>query len=127
MSTLLKGRVGRPRIINSPEEFDFLVDLYVANCIESKEPMTVTGMALHLGFCEKCTFYDYGKLKGREEFQYSVKRARLIVEHGYELATASGAGAGTIFLLKASYGYRDVQSIEVAPMTVNIEGKDAQL
>ena len=121
------GAMGRPRIINSPEEFDMLVDMYVAVCEEEKEPLTVTGLALYLGFNSKSTFYDYGTRDGFEEFSDSVKRARSIVENGYERSVAKGGGAGPIFLLKASYGYKDVQQVEVAPITVTIEGMDAKL
>ena len=121
------GALGRPRKIKSPLEFDTLVDAYVAVCMEEEEPLTVTGCALYMGFCDKSSFFDYGKKKGFEEFTHSVKRARMIIEAGYERSAANGGGAGPIFLLKASYGYKDVQHVEVAPITVNIEGKDAQL
>ena len=123
----VRGTMGRPRIIDSPEEFDGLVDMYVAECFAAEEPLTVTGLALYMGFCDKTTFYQYGKREGFENYYHSVKRARTIVEQGYERSAATGGGAGPIFLLKASYGYRDVQSVEIAPITVNIEGKDSKL
>jgi hypothetical protein len=119
--------MGRPRKIKSPEEFDTLVDEYVTACMEEDEPLTVTGCALYLGFCDKSSFYDYGSKEGFKEFTHSVKRARSIIENGYERSAAKGGGAGPIFLLKASYGYRDVQTVEVAPITVHIEGKDSKL
>ena len=71
-----RGR-GQPPIIESPEKFDRLVDEYRVQCREEKVPITFTGMALHLGFASRQSFYDYGK---KSEYSYSVKRARLLVE-----------------------------------------------
>ena len=117
--------MARPRLIKSPEEFDLLVDLYVADCAEKGEPVCSTGLCLALGFCSKSSLGDYEE---REEFSASVKRAKMIVEHNYVKSTLKGGGAGPIFLLKASYGYVDKQTVEqTGKVTVNIEGKDAQL
>ena len=98
---------GRPRIIDSPEHFDQLVDQYVLDCFEEKEPVTITGMALYLGFASKQSFYDYGK---RDGFSCSVKRASFLVEHAYETGLAKGAGAGHIFALK-NFNWTDRQEI----------------
>ena len=116
--------MARPRTIQSPDEFDMLVDLYVAHSKEENEPLCITGLCLYLGFCSKSSLGDYGE---REEFSASVKRARLLVENSYVKSTLNGGGAGPIFLLKASYNYVDKQVVEATgTLTVKIEGKDAQ-
>lgn len=102
--------MARPRIIKSPGEFDALVDLYVEQCRIDEEPMSTVGLALALGFCDKASLYDYGQI---EEFSASVKRARSIVERSYVRSALKGGGAGPIFLLKASYGYKETQAVEV--------------
>jgi hypothetical protein len=98
---------GRPRIIDSPDQFDDLVDEYVLACFEDKEPLTITGMALHLGFASRQSFYDYAK---RDGFSCSVKRASFLVENAYENGLAKGAGAGHIFALK-NFNWTDRQEI----------------
>lgn len=99
---------GRPRIIDSPEEFDRLVDEYVAKCREEDEPVTFTGMALHLGFVARQSLYDY---QGYDGFSDSVRRARSLVEAEYEKRLAGNNVAGSIFALK-NHGWSDRQELE---------------
>ncbi len=73
--------IGRPLTIQSAEQFDNLVDSYVAMCQDSNTPLTLTGMILALGFYSKKSFYEYGH---REQFVNSVTRARMIIENSYE-------------------------------------------
>ena len=121
------GQLGRPRKYSDPVDFDMMVDCYVAECELNKEPLTVTGLALYLGFADRQSLYDYGKREGFEAFACSVKRARQLVEHDYEKAMRNGeAPAGNIFGLK-NMGWKDKQEYEVKPMSVIINGKDALL
>ena len=96
---------GRPPIIASSEEFDTLVEEYRTLCTEQKIPVTFTGMALHLGFASRRSFYDYEK---REGFSHSVKRARMLVEAEYERRLHGNNVAGAIFALK-NHGWSDRQ------------------
>jgi hypothetical protein len=98
---------GRPRIIESSDEFDRLVDEFVANCKAEGEPVTITGLALHLGFSCRQSMYQYKKHDG---FYDSVKRACTLVELEYEKGLARGAGAGHIFALK-NFNWTDRQEI----------------
>jgi hypothetical protein len=50
--------------------------------VRPPEPPTITGLALHLGFASRQSFYDYEE---RGEYSYIIKNARLRVEKGYEL------------------------------------------
>ena len=101
-------KVGRPRIVETPEEFDYLVDWYEAHCINDSTTVSFTGMARFLGFVSRESLYAYGK---REEFSDSVKRARLMVEEAYELRLWGRNVAGAICALK-NHGWSDRQSPE---------------
>ena len=102
-------KIGRPRIIESPAEMERLVKEYVTKCREEDEPLTLTGMILHLGLSSRRVLDDYGD---RPEFAHSVKRAKLLIEHGYEVdLRRTGNPAGSIFALK-NMGWSDRQEFE---------------
>lgn len=102
--------MGRPRKYNSPEEFDLAVDAYVEQRVEDGKPLTWTGLALSLGFASRKCIDEYLKY---DEYCYSVKRAKAIVENAYEerLAMNEGSPAGSIFALK-NFGWNDKQEID---------------
>ena len=104
-----KNPVGRPRKINSPDEFDSLVDSYFSLCRANEEPILLTGMILALGLCSKESFYHY---ETYPEFSDSVKRARMLVESEYEKRlNQNSSAAGPIFALK-NFGWADkVESV----------------
>jgi hypothetical protein len=87
---------GRPRLYENPAQFDEAVYAYYLWCAEHHEPMTITGMALALGFCSVQTLYNYGTYDG---FLESVARARLLVEYGYEKNLHGPHSAGSKFAL----------------------------
>lgn len=90
--------MGRPRKIQSVEEFEERVESYFTACRASGEPLTITGLCLGLGFSSRDTLKEYMR---RPEFSDAVKRAKLRVEHEYELALReSKYPAGAIFALK---------------------------
>lgn len=101
-------KVGRPLIIKNSAEMDRLVDEYRAQCLADKEPVTLTGLILHLGLSSRQSLDDYGK---RPEFIDSVKRAKLIVECEYEKRLANVSPTGAIFALK-NMGWSDRQEHE---------------
>lgn len=88
---------GRPRTIESPEQFDALVDEYIELCKEEKRPVTWTGMALHLGFSSRQSIDEYQNYEG---YSYSVKRAKSLVELAYEERLHGNSPTGAIFALK---------------------------
>lgn len=97
---------GRPAIVATPEEFEARADAYFAGCED--EPITITGLALALGFASRQSIHDY---EARPEYSYVVKRARLRVEHAYELRLQSAKPTGPIFALK-QMGWRDRVAME---------------
>jgi len=89
---------GRPRKIQSVDEFEERAEAYFTDCKQTGEPLTITGLCLGLGFSSRDTLREYMK---RPEFSDTVKKAKLRVEHDYELALRNGKNAaGAIFALK---------------------------
>ena len=91
---------GRPALYESVEEFKAAVEAYFE---EVGSKATITGLAYHLGFESRQSFYDYEE---REEFSYIVKRSRLKVESEYEAKLSGNNVAGSIFALK-NMGWKD--------------------
>lgn len=126
---------GRPRLYKSVKEMDkaiedyFMVDEYMhsedddGNLIKKPTGQkvrisrpTVTGLALHLGFADKTTLYEY---RDRPEFSYSVKRALTIIEQYHEEGLCENNVTGRIFALK-NFGWKD----KIETGFTDSEGKD---
>lgn len=118
---------GRPRIYNDVEELEKAIEEYfnipITKSIETfagtetiptgeteriKKP-TVTGLALHLGFADKTTLYEY---RDREEFSYPIKKALTRIEQYHEEGLSESNVAGRIFALK-NMGWKDKQDVEL--------------
>jgi len=67
-----------------------------------QEPLTITGLALALDTTRQ-TLMDYEE---RDEFTYTVKRAKTIVENFAEKRLFGSNATGAIFALK-NYGWKD--------------------
>lgn len=107
---------GRPPKFKTPEELKEACDEYVAANLGK---MTVTGLAMWLGFCDRQSLYDYEK---REGYSCIIKEARLAVENDYELSLRSPSVTGAIFALK-NMGWKDHNRTELtgadgAPLAV---------
>lgn len=98
-----KRSVGRPRMYETPEDFDAKVYEYQAHCQEIGEPVTWTGLALFMGFSSRQSIDEYLKYDG---FSDSVKRAKTFVEWEYEKRLCGDKPTGAIFALK-NFGWAD--------------------
>ena len=90
---------GRPPIYDNPEDLK-------NKCIEyftKHTKYTITGLSLYLGFAHRCSLDYYTKKS--DEFSYVIKRAKMVVEQGYEEMFHNGSNAG-IFPLK-NMGWKD--------------------
>lgn len=101
---------GRPPKFKTPEELQEMVDKYFEEVTakDSNQKITITGLCLYLGFCDRHSFYDYEK---REGFSHTIKTARLRIETHYEGLLQVQSSAGPIFALK-NFGWKDKQEIE---------------
>lgn len=114
-----KTKVGRPANYETPEELQKKIDEYfdggyrtirrVINGVGVEVPdITITDLVIYLGFADRTSFYDYEK---KEEFAYTIKRARSFIEREYEsLLKVNSTGA--IFALK-NFGWTDKTETEV--------------
>ena len=120
----LPGRdnVGRPRTMESPEQFDALVDDYLITAAKRKQRPTMTGMYLHLGMSHS-SFHEYPKI--HPEYSDSVKRARELIKASYEnhLVQKQGSVQGVMFALK-NFGRLDGSFIDVS--RTELTGKDGK-
>lgn len=113
---------GRPPAYTSAEDMQKAIDAYFNNLPpytviimgEEREVRmpTITGLALALGFSSRSSWYEYEE---KPEFTDTIKRARMRVEHDYEmqLRTSQSGQAGTIFALK-NLGWKDKQEQEIS-------------
>jgi len=112
-------KTGRPAKYTSVEEMQKRIDEYFANCPDTRDiypspgvkqtvpDPTLTGLVLHLGFCDRAAFYDY---LDKPEFRHTLKKARARIEKIYESLLKGGSCNGAIFWLK-NHGWRDTQDI----------------
>jgi hypothetical protein len=81
------------------------------------EPATVTGLCLFLGFASRSSLDDY---EARQEFSDFIKRARMRVEHAYEMKLHGDKNTGAIFALK-NMGWKDKTEVESKNVNLNSE------
>lgn len=103
----IKGETGERmvQVKNKDGGVDYEKEIYT---IRFPEPPTITGLAYHLGFSSRQSFYDYEK---DGEFSYTIKRSRLKIENEYEKALHHNSPTGAIFALK-NFGWSDKQEID---------------
>ncbi len=115
-----KPLIGRPPKFSNPEELQVKIDDYFKSGVAKRDiivgtgankkvvqiPLpTITGLILSCGFADRYSFYEYEK---KQDFTYTIKRARARIEKEYEEMLQSGLGAGAIFALK-NFGWIDKQ------------------
>lgn len=99
-------------LFDTPEEMQNVIDAYFAS--EGKK--TISGLAYHLGFESRQSFYDY---ENREDYSYTIKRARLRIEMTYEQALQGNSCTGAIFALK-NLGWKDKSEVEQSGSVTNL-------
>jgi hypothetical protein len=99
------NRIGRPRKWTSNKLLAEAIDEYFAS--NPIETWTITGLALSIG-STRHTLIDY---ENRREFAHTVKTAKQMIEHSYELSLRKYGRAGDIFALK-NFGWSDKQEVE---------------
>jgi hypothetical protein len=118
---------GRPLKFKSVEELEKAIQAYFDDVASKaitlddgrviEEPLTITGLALALG-TTRVTLMDY---EGRDEFSYTIKKAKTVVENYAEKRIFGSNPTGAIFALK-NYGWRD--KTELDQRYVDKEGED---
>ena len=113
---------GRPPKYKTAEELQAKIEDYFENGLTYRKVVTgppnnrqirevpvitITGLVLHCGFCDRHSFYD---LEKQEEFSHTIKRARAFIAKEYEELLQNGLGAGAIFALK-NFGWEDKSEV----------------
>lgn len=136
--------VGRPPMYKSKEEMQEKIDAYFEDCkgrvltdaegaairdkygmpiIVDARPLTITGLALALGFTSRQALLNY---QAKEEFVDTVMRAKAKVEQYAEerLYDKDGANGAKFSLANNFEGWREKQQIEADvknEVTINVE------
>jgi hypothetical protein len=98
--------MARPRIWDNVDDLEKAIEDYFQL---NDGKITITGLALHLGFESRQSVYDYEK---DGLFSYTIKKARLRVENFYEENLMGDHTAGAIFALK-NFGWADNQNLNI--------------
>lgn len=120
---------GQPPKFGTPEKMQVSIDKYfddppcrvlvTKDGEQIKVPcVTITGLALHLGFSSRQSLHDNEK---RDGFSYIIRKARTRVENSYEMNLHTSQPTGAIFALK-QMGWKDVEAAapEAKPITIQI-------
>ena len=118
--------MGRPPKYETAEELVKKIDEYFED--ENQKPLTITGLCLYCGFESRQSFYAYEK---KDEFSYTVKKARTRIENAYEQNLHDRNPSGSIFALK-NLGWSDKQEIDHTsggepihlPFNINVESRE---
>lgn len=138
------AKVGKPPRYKTVKEMQDMIDKYFEECegkilkdnngepyldkygnpiIYDRKPLTITGLALALGFNSRQSLLNY---QGKEEFMDTITRAKSIVEQYAEtrLYDKDGANGAKFSLANNFEGWREKQQIEAdvkSDVTINIE------
>lgn len=140
-------KVGRPLMYETAEEIQEKIDEYFEECkgelltdddgniardkygipiYINQKPLTITGLALALGFNSRQALLNY---QGRDEFNDTITRAKARIEQYAEerLFDKDGANGAKFSLANNFEGWKEKQSIEADvsnSVTINIELSD---
>lgn len=109
-----RNKGGRPRLYDSPEAMQEVIDEYFTVHLQSTEPPkppTVSGLCYYLGFDDRGALAEYEK---RPEFSRTIKRVRARIEEYLETALHGNNVTGVIFNLKNNFGWKDKSEKEVS-------------
>lgn len=128
---MTKDKAGRPPLFETVEELEEKIDAYFKICDKGKVvqrtirgevvdrveqiPYSIIGLAVHLGTTRE-TLKDYGDGmhdKRDDRFSYAIKKAKAKVEANMVERALTTNGAGSIFVLKASFGYKEKQEVDL--------------
>ena len=109
---------GRPPKFENPEEMQKEIDLYFSQALydnngderKDMKPISVTGLALSLGFADRQSIQDYRK---KDEFTFTIKRACMVIENYLEESLFGNNVTGIIFNLKNNFGWKDKTELDV--------------
>lgn len=120
-------KVGRPPTYKTPEDMQEDIDIYfksVTREIEGFEVVkpTVEGLAYALGL-SRMSLINYAK---KDEFLYTIKRAKQRIAIALETNLWGNAVTGTIFNLKNNFGWKDKTEIDSNQVVTVVNIRDTK-
>ena len=113
-----KKSVGCPLKFTCKEEMQVLGEKYFKECKENNEPLTITGLALGLGFNSRQSLLNYAE---NGEFLDTIKNLKTRVENYAEKQAFSGKNpSGAIFVLK-NHGWKDENYNKNTNVNANVD------
>ena len=108
---------GRPLKFKSVKELEEKIDAYFAD--KNNIPWTITDLASWLD-CDRQTLLNYQE---KEEFFFTIKKAKTKIEASIEKGALSGLYNPTfsIFNMKNNFGWKDKQEVKTEMKTPKIE------
>lgn len=111
---------GRPPKYTRPAQLEKKITEYFEYCDEVGKKLTVTGLALWLGFESRQSMYDYKK---NDPFSYIIKNALSIIGDMYEQKLLSQNVTGAIFALK-NMGWKDKTEVKQESVVYEVRTED---
>lgn len=120
LEVMERRKIGHPPKFGSIAQLEGLINDYFAKRKKENLPLTITGLALHLGTSRE-TLMNYEE---NNEFFYTIKRAKMMCEDYSETQLHIGKNqAGAIFSLK-NFGWKDKFETDVTSkgekLTINL-------
>lgn len=112
--------IGRPLKFKTVEELEEKVQNYFNTT--KREEWTITGLALALDTSRE-TLINY---QNKEEYFDTIKKAKDMVEHSYEIDLKKTGRTGTIFALK-NFDWRDKMETDITTKGEKIDNSDIDL
>lgn len=101
------------------------IDKFFDQRIKDKEPLTITWLALALGFTSRRALLNYEKVEWYEKYFHTIKKAKLFIEDYNEKTLYKwGNTVWVIFNLKNNFNRKDKQEVEQTQTNINIDSKD---
>jgi hypothetical protein len=105
-----KPKVGRPPKYATAEDLEQAIQAYYMVRESQEKPITWTSLVYALGFADRQSMNDQED-RG-EQFSFIIKRAKLKNESELEDRLFGAYATGSIFNLKANYGWKDAPEPE---------------
>lgn len=102
---------GKPRIFETHEDLETKVAQFFQDAIDNRWVLTITRLALYLGFNSRNMLYEYRDRENFQEYSGIIKRAMLCVEMSYEEALHTFKYGGAVFALK-NMGWSDKSEVD---------------
>jgi hypothetical protein len=127
MRTSPLKRLGRQKRFRHPDHFNALVDSYILECEVHDQPPGLAALALYLGMASRQTLETFADKN--PEYAEPYARGKTLCEMYLEavVATPQPNIGGVQQLLKTLHGHAEKQIVETTPLTILIDGKDAEL